>query len=316
MGSSSRNQGEFTRHFLENYKEDTDESTESSPEDDEEQEDTFSLPSFSNSVRQQLDLVNHHPQRKVLQKTRTLPSSLRHPVSVTNNLLNNFGQQQPQRDNLPRHDFAVPAPLPPPTASGILTRGLSKSQSVTSLKEVESQNSQLRSENFDLKIRLYLLEKQKGLIPSISHSHGSRSSINHHDSNGSVINVGSSGSTTTGIGSGPTSPSGSDKTVDRTRDFEEVVRDELVKKENLIRQLENQLNQKSTQLKNMRKDYDAHLKMKDMELERIKTERDQLKQQLDLVNSKKENMGQAINRQLKKIEKLLETTSLYVQEIQ
>ena len=311
MGSSAINQGDFTRHFLENYREESDVSTVSSQEDDE-QEDTFSLPSFSNSVRQQLESVNHHPPKHVLHKTRTLPGNLRHPIAVRPDL-----GQQPSKDLRPRHDFAVPAPLPPPTSSGILTRGLSKSQSVTSLKEVESQNSHLRSENFDLKLRLYLLEKQKGLIPSTSHSHGSRSNLHHQESNGSVINIGSSGSITTGIGSAPTSPSGSsDKTIDKTRDFDDIVREELVKKENLIRQLENQLNCKTTQLKNMRKDYDAHLKMKDIELERVKTERDQLRQQLDLVNSKKENMGQAINRQLKKIEKLLETTSLYVQEIQ
>ena len=263
MSGRSNGQGDFTRNFLEKYKEDEDEDSLSEEEEEDiEDEDTFSLPSFSNSVRQQLEAVKH----PLVTKTRTLPQSL-------------------------RQDEDKVGPLP----SSSSTRGcsLSKSQSVTSLKEVESQNNELRSENFHLKLRLYLLEKEKGMIPG---SHGS--------------------SCTTGIASTPTSPSSGSSLPAKDDHFERTITSELIKKDNLIKRLQTQVNEQSIENKNLRKDYDCQLRLKDMEMERIKTERDQLRQQLDLMNSKKENMSQAINRQLKKIEKLLETTALYVQEIQ
>lgn len=83
----------------------------------------------------------------------------------------------------------------------------------------------------------------------------------------------------------------------------------------MIKTLEKQLEEKNDQIKSLKSIHESSLKLKDLEMERVKNERDQLKEQLDLLKSKKENMGQAISRQLKKIEELLETTSMYVQEI-
>ena len=90
---------------------------------------------------------------------------------------------------------------------------------------------------------------------------------------------------------------------------------ELCKKDALIKSLQKQLEEKDDQLRSLKSIHDSTLRLKDLEMERIKNEKDQLKEQLDLLKSKKENMGQAISRQLKKIEELLETTSMYVQEI-
>lgn len=91
---------------------------------------------------------------------------------------------------------------------------------------------------------------------------------------------------------------------------------ELSRKDNLIRSLQASLEQKEDQLRIQRDQQLSLLKVKDMELCRTKLECDQLKEQLMHLNNKKENMGQAISRQLQRIEKLLETTTMYVQEMQ
>lgn len=95
MANLTNGNGDFTQLCLQNYQ--------TARDTDEEDEESYSLPSFSNSVRQQLDAVKQH---------------------VSN---------QP----------------------------LVKSGSLTSLKEIESQNLELRRENFDLKVRLYIREKGK-----------------------------------------------------------------------------------------------------------------------------------------------------------
>ena len=254
-----------------NYREDEEDEESSLEEDDFEQEDTFSLPSFSNSIRQQLETVGHYYPHKT---SRPLGNDIR-PLTNTR--------------------------IPPSSSVTDLNRGLKKSQSVTSLKEVENQNSQLRSENFHLKLRIYMLEKEREKMLG-----------NHPPTQSTALSTVPSSS---GLGSSVTStPSG--KSNNDTHEFEESLASELIKKDSLIKKLQEELHEKMILLKNMRRQNDAFMKLKELELERIITERDQLQQQLDLVNSKKENMGQAINRQLKKIEKLLETTALYVQEIQ
>ena len=53
--------------------------------------------------------------------------------------------------------------LQAPTHHAFPSHPLAKCGSMTSLKEVESQNNQLKRENFDLKLRLYMLEEKKGL---------------------------------------------------------------------------------------------------------------------------------------------------------
>lgn len=75
------------------------------------------------------------------------------------------------------------------------------------------------------------------------------------------------------------------------------------------------MDERNDQINSLKSAHQSALRLKDLEMERIKNERDQLQEQLDLLRSKRENMGQAISRQLKKIEELLETTSMYVQEI-
>lgn len=98
-------------------------------------------------------------------------------------------------------------------------------------------------------------------------------------------------------------------------EYENTVANELCKKDARIKSLEKQLEDRDDQIKSLKSTYESNLRLKELEMDRIKNERDQLKEQLDLLKSKRENMGQAISRQLKKIEELLETTSMYVQEI-
>ena len=96
MANLTNANGDFTQIFRQNNHRDT-------ARESDDEEDTFSLPSFSNSVRQQLDAVNQQVSNQPLRKCGSL----------------------------------------------------------TSLKEVESQNMELRRENFDLKLRLYMWERQK-----------------------------------------------------------------------------------------------------------------------------------------------------------
>lgn len=98
MANLTNGNGDFTRIFQQNYRRD-----DTGRDSDDDEDDSFSLPSFSNSVRQQLDAVNQHVSNQPLRKCGSL----------------------------------------------------------TSLKEVESQNTELRRENFDLKLRLYMREKQQ-----------------------------------------------------------------------------------------------------------------------------------------------------------
>lgn len=83
-------------------------------DESDDEEESLSLPSFSNSIKAQVDAA-----RKFL-------------------------REQTLQDNI--------------TAS---TGNLIKSTSVTSLKEFEEKLNELRRENFNLKLRLYYLEKDK-----------------------------------------------------------------------------------------------------------------------------------------------------------
>lgn len=83
-------------------------------DDSDDEEDTLSLPSFSNSVRAQVDAARKYMREQVLEENFT---------GSTGNLI--------------------------------------KSTSVTSLKEFEDKLNELRRENFNLKLRLYYLEKDK-----------------------------------------------------------------------------------------------------------------------------------------------------------
>ena len=85
-----------------------------SGDDSDEEEDTLSLPSFSNSVRAQVDAARKYLREQALDDNAT-------------------------------------------TSAG----NLIKSTSVTSLKEFEDKLTELRRENFNLKLRLYYLEKDK-----------------------------------------------------------------------------------------------------------------------------------------------------------
>lgn len=97
--------------------------------------------------------------------------------------------------------------------------------------------------------------------------------------------------------------------------YENTLASELCKKDSLIKSLEKQLEDRDDQLNSLKSMHESTLRLKQLEMDRIKNERDQLKEQVDLFKNKKENMGQAISRQLKKIEELLETTNMYVEEI-
>ena len=95
-----------------------------SGDDSDDDEDTFSLPSFSNSIRLQVDAARKNWREQAL------------------------------GDNL--------------SAS---TGNLIKSTSVTSLKEFEDKLNELRRENFNLKLRLYYLEKGKSGITKPGECH-------------------------------------------------------------------------------------------------------------------------------------------------
>ena len=88
-----------------------------SGDDSDDEEDTLSLPSFSNSVRAQVESARKYLREQVLDD---------HITGSTGNLI--------------------------------------KSTSVTSLKEFEDKLNELRRENFNLKLRLYYLEKDKNGI--------------------------------------------------------------------------------------------------------------------------------------------------------
>lgn len=87
------------------------------PDASDDDEDTFSLPPFSNSVRLQVDAARKSMREKALEGNIS---------GSTGNLI--------------------------------------KSTSVTSLKEFEDKLNELKRENFNLKLRLYYLEKDKNGI--------------------------------------------------------------------------------------------------------------------------------------------------------
>lgn len=91
---------------------------------------------------------------------------------------------------------------------------------------------------------------------------------------------------------------------------------EVCKKDALIKSLQKQLEDRDEQIKSLKSTFETTARVKDLEMDRIKSERDRLREQLNSIKNGGENMGRAISGHLKKIEHLLETTSMYVQEIQ
>ena len=86
-------------------------------------------------------------------------------------------------------------------------------------------------------------------------------------------------------------------------------------KESLIRTLEKAIKEKDIEIGKERNRLNSVIKDMEEELTNVRKERDQLKSQLDDMNKRKESMGEALCRQLQRIEQLLQTTTSYVQEL-
>ena len=85
--------------------------------------------------------------------------------------------------------------------------------------------------------------------------------------------------------------------------------------EDLIRNLRDSIREKDQELVGLKHSLETTIQVKDAEISRLRLEKTQLMEQLEQMRNKKENVGQTISRQLQKIEKLLQTTTIYVDEI-